>query len=182
MRRADLAELLRAASHVTGDPEPLVLGSQSLLGSHDEDELPLPATASMEADLAFLDDPARAKSDLVEAALGELSEFHLEHGYYAEGVDVGVAVLPGGWRDRLVRSDGTGGLPPGALFLEKHDVAVAKLVAHREKDLSFVAALLDDRMLEVTVLRHRVDLLSPDRGQELRRRLHAWLDHWAPRR
>jgi hypothetical protein len=178
--RAELAGLLRAASHLTGDPEPLVLGSQSILGSHDEDELPLPATASMEADIAFLDDPARTKSDLVEAALGELSEFHLEHGFYAEGVDVQVAALPGGWRDRLIQSDGTGDLPRGALFLEKHDLAVAKLVAHREKDRSFVAALLDARLLEVTVLRERVDRLAPEPGRELRRRLHAWLDHWPP--
>jgi hypothetical protein len=178
VRRAELAELLRSASHVTGDPEPLVLGSQSILGGYDEDELPLPATASVEADLAFLDDPERTKSDLVEAALGELSEFHIQHGYYAEGVDVALAVLPDGWRARLLQSDGAVGLPRGALFLEKHDLAVGKLVAYREKDLAYVTALLDEGLLDVAVLRDRVDRLAVERGEDLGRRLHKWLDHW----
>ena len=37
------------------------MGSQAILGTYDEDDLPPEATASMEADLAFLDDPDRAQ-------------------------------------------------------------------------------------------------------------------------
>ncbi|MGP9681352.1 hypothetical protein [Brachybacterium sp. AOP3-A1-3] len=60
MRRTDLAHLLRAACDVAGDRDVLVIGSQSILGTYDEDELPAAATASIEADIGFLDDPDRA--------------------------------------------------------------------------------------------------------------------------
>ena len=56
MNREQLAHVLRAASGIVDDPEILVIGSQSLLASYDEDELPLAATTSMEVDLAYFDD------------------------------------------------------------------------------------------------------------------------------
>lgn len=179
MNRSQLAELLLAARRVTGDPESLVLGSQSILGSYEEHSLPLPATASMEADLAYLDDPARSKADQVEAALGEMSEFHLSHGFYAEGVDLQLAALPTGWPDRLFHAQDVSDLPAEPWFLDKHDLAIAKLVAHRDKDRRFVAALLDAKLLDATLLHARVDLLPSERGPELPSRLHTWLDHWA---
>lgn len=37
MNRQQLAHLLRAACRITGDPQVLVLGSQSVLGTWDED-------------------------------------------------------------------------------------------------------------------------------------------------
>lgn len=92
MRRQDLAHLLRAACDIAGDHEVLVLGSQSILGAFDEDDLPPAATASMEADIAFLDDPDRFKADQVEGAIGELSTFHLNNGFYAEGVHIETAM------------------------------------------------------------------------------------------
>lgn len=62
------------------DPDVLVLGSQSILGSFDEDDLPAPTTASREADISFLNDPDRQKADQVEGAIGELSAFHTDNG------------------------------------------------------------------------------------------------------
>lgn len=94
MRRADLAHLLRAATRIAGDPNILVIGSQAILGTYSEDELPQEAWLSVEADLAFVDDPASGKADQVEGAIGELSLFHETHSYYAQGVDVTTAVLP----------------------------------------------------------------------------------------
>lgn len=85
MKRQELAHILRAACDITGDQNVLVIGSQSILGAFDEDDLPPAATASMEADIAFLDDPNRIKADEVEGAIGELSTFHQTNGVYAEG-------------------------------------------------------------------------------------------------
>ena len=51
MDRQQLAHVLRAACDVTGDPDIIVLGSQSILGTYDEDDLPPAATMSMEVDL-----------------------------------------------------------------------------------------------------------------------------------
>jgi hypothetical protein len=74
----------------------LVVGSQAILGTVAEAELPSEATTSIEADITFLDGDEQ-KSDLVDAMLGEDSEFHLAYGLYAQGVGVTTATLPGGW-------------------------------------------------------------------------------------
>lgn len=111
MRRADLAHLLRAAARIAGDPNILVIGSQAILAAYGEDELPHEAWLSVEADLAFLDDPASGKADQVDGAIGELSLFHETHSYYAHGVDATTAVLPRGWRDRVVPFDDDAAAP-----------------------------------------------------------------------
>ncbi len=49
MNREQLAHVLRAASGIADDPDILVIGSQALLTSYDEDELPLAATTSMDS-------------------------------------------------------------------------------------------------------------------------------------
>ena len=56
MTREQLAHVLRAAANIAKDPNILVVGSQAILGSHSEDELPEVAWISVEADLAFFDD------------------------------------------------------------------------------------------------------------------------------
>lgn len=76
MTRNELAHVLRAAARIADDPRILVIGSQSILGSFDEEELPEVAWLSTEADLAFLDDPEAKKADSVDGAIGELSPFH----------------------------------------------------------------------------------------------------------
>lgn len=78
MNRQQLAHVLRAASGIVDDPDILVIGSQSLLASHNEHELPDAATASMEVDLAYFDDPDDSKADMIDGAIGELSLFHPE--------------------------------------------------------------------------------------------------------
>ena len=159
MNRRQLAHLLRASAHIAGDQDILVIGSQAILGSFDEDDLPAPATASREVDLAFLDDPDGHKADLVDGAIGELSPFDEQFGYYAQGVAVTTAVLPAGWEGRLVRWQNQSTGQAQAVFLEPHDLAQAKLAAFRDKDRAFVAALLDAGLLNPdTLLGRLVDL------------------------
>ena len=144
MNRLQLAHLLRSACGIAHDTDVLVLGSQSILGSFDEEKLPWEATASQEADIAFLNDPGRAKADEVEGAIGEMSTFHEQNGIYAEGVHVDVATLPDGWKDRLVSWELESSKPAEPRFLEPHDLAVSKLAAGRPKDHNFVLALIRD--------------------------------------
>ncbi|WP_207769475.1 DUF6036 family nucleotidyltransferase [Nocardioides currus] len=159
MNRDELAEVLRAASAITDD-RPLVMGSQAILGSYDEDALPPAATVSMEADVAFLDDDDRHKADMVTGAIGEDSNFHQLRGFYAEGIHVETATLPDGWRDRLI----TWSVPPGAngpgtvaSFLDPHDLVVAKLAAFREKDVRFVTALTRAGLVDPLVALERLE-------------------------
>lgn len=178
MNRQQLAHVLRSASTIAQDADVLVLGSQSILGSFDEEDLPREATASQEADIAFLDDPNRDKSDQVEAAIGEMSRFHEENGVYAEGVHVSTAILPDGWRGRLIGWDLASSRPAEPHFLEPHDLAVAKLAAGRDKDKDFVAALIRAQLLDMAVIRHRVSLLPERADPRVSQRILDWLDHY----
>lgn len=161
MRRQDLAHVLRASCNIVKDGDIIVVGSQSILGSYDETELPRAATMSAEADVAFRSDPDTSKAETVEGAIGELSPFHDAFDYYVDGVDISLIALPDGWEDRLVEWDLQGSLPAEPRFLEPHDLAVAKLVANREKDREFVVALLDAGLLDGEVIKDRVALLPP---------------------
>jgi hypothetical protein len=176
VNRDQLAHILRAASRIVADPAILVIGSQSLLASYDKDELPLEATASMEVDLAYFDDPDESKADAVDAAIGELSLFHQTFGFYAQGVSVYTAVLPDGWRDRVVRWSNESTGAAHAVFLEPHDCVVSKLVAYREKDRAFAAALLKAGLVDAAILHDRVNCLPATLDPGLRQALHDWVD------
>jgi len=169
--RDQLEHVLRAASTIAEERDVLVIGSQSVLGSIPAERLPPEAIASIEVDVAFLDD---AEADLVDGAIGELSPFHSTFGYYAQGVSVSTAVLPAGWRDRLVVVDTAGTTAGRGLCLEPHDCVVAKLVAGRAKDFAFADALLRERLVDLALLAERINLLE-DAEPRLIARLHDWL-------
>jgi hypothetical protein len=86
----------------------------------------------------------------------EASPFHQTFGYYAHGVGEETAVLPAGWKDRLIpiQNENTGG--GAGLCLEVHDLAVSKLVAGREKDLRFIEALLKHGLARPDIIRERL--------------------------
>lgn len=159
MKRTELEHVLHTASRIAEERDVLVIGSQSVLGSIPEDRLPDEAVASIEVDIAFLDDPDEAKADRVDGAIGELSKFHETFGYYAQGVSVTTAVLPPGWRERLIPVENDNTAPGRGLCLEPHDCVVAKLIAGRHKDIAFADALLRSRLVSAAVLSARVDSL-----------------------
>ncbi|MGH6754965.1 MAG: DUF6036 family nucleotidyltransferase, partial [Bradyrhizobium sp.] len=69
------------------------------------------------------------KSDEIEGALGELSDFHQRHGFYADGVEPQTAILPKGWESRLVKVENVNTDGARGWCLEVHDLAVSKLAA-----------------------------------------------------
>ena len=142
MTRSELEHVIRAAGAVSDDREIVIIGSQSMLGQFPD--APAALRVSMEADVYPRNRPERA--DLIDGAIGEGSHFHEQFGYYAQGVGEATAILPDGWRDRLVRirNANTGGCT--GLCLEVHDLAISKYAAGREKDLAFTAALAHYRM------------------------------------
>ena len=98
MLRPQLEYIIRAAAGITGASEFVIVGSQSVLGQFPQapDEL----LVSIEADVFSLRDPA--DNDLIDGSIGEGSPFHQTFGYYAHGVSQETAILPTGWRERLV--------------------------------------------------------------------------------
>jgi hypothetical protein len=155
MTRAALEHLLRAAAAIADERDFVVIGSQAVLGQFPH--APGALLVSIEADLYPRD--AIDKSDLVDGAIGELSQFHETFGYYAHGVDDTTATLPDGWQQRLValHNDNTGGAT--GWCLEVHDLASSKLVAGRDRDREYVRVLLRERMIEPAALEQRVRAL-----------------------
>jgi len=138
MTREQLEHIIRAAGAISGERELVIVGSQAILAAHPD--APASLRASMEADL--FPPAAPDKADLIDGSIGEGSPFHETFGYYAHGVGPETATLPPGWRARAVVVDNENTRGVRALCPSPADLAVSKLLAGRDKDVAFVAALL----------------------------------------
>lgn len=78
------------------------------------------------------------------------------------------AVLPLGWRERVICYRRTDAAPSEAVCLEPHDLVIAKLVASREKDLEFAAALIAADLIQVRTLFDRVEVLGQPEAVRVR--------------
>lgn len=136
MKKQQVDHVLRAAGRITGEKRFVIIGSQSLHGKYPDmaDKIVM----SAEVDLIAMKNPQL--TDLLNE-IGVDSLFHQNNGYYADPVDITTAILPKGWKGRLVN------LPQGdtegvmGLCLEPHDLAIAKYVARRDKDIAFTREL-----------------------------------------
>ncbi len=148
MQRSELEHIIRASGDISQDDEIVIIGSQSILGQFPD--APIRLLASMEADVYPKHNPDLA--DKVDGAIGEGSSFHEQHGYYAQGVGPETAVLPDGWKDRVivVKNENTNGI--AGLCLQVHDLAISKFVAGRYKDLEFIQELIRHEMVKKNVL------------------------------
>ena len=154
MTRDQLEHVIRAAAAITKERSFVVIGSQAVL-------LPYPNAhpdllVSRELDLY----PAMApeKSDLIEGAIGALSQFDETFGYYADGVSPDTAVMPADWMDRAslhYLGDATVVCP------DMHDLAVSKCVAQRAKDARFIVVMLKEGMISPVTLGQRIRQLDP---------------------
>ena len=99
MRRDQLEHAIRTACQIIDRREVIVIGSQAILGTYGEDELPATATMSGEVDiLPIAGDNAETMhlADLIEGVAGEFSPFEELHGFSIDGVDLSTAVVADG--------------------------------------------------------------------------------------
>ena len=183
MRRDQLEHAIRTACQITGALEVIVVGSQAILGTYDETQLPRAATMSVEIDvlpIADTDQETERLADLIEGVAGEFSPFEQTHGFSIDGVDMTTSALPAGWRDRLVRVQNANTAAPSGnpqftgWCLDKEDLCVAKLCALREKDQNFVAALLDIGLVDASTIAARLPTV-PEQFQPGSVRVLSWL-------
>src|ERR1022692_3362903 len=162
MTRVQLEHLIRAAGTIANVDDVVVIGSQAVLGE-------------------FPDAPAEfliSDSDLIDSTIGEGSPFQREFGCYAHGVDETTAILPQGWRDRLILVTGQNTRFVRGWWLEIHYLAIAKYAAGREKDLAFTKALARHAMVRREVLEQRLacTLLDPQVRSIIYNRIQADFD------
>jgi len=136
MKKHQLDHILRAAGDITGQKQFVVVGSQALHGKYPN--LADDIVTSAEVDLFA---PRQPDATELLNEIGVDSPFHVTYGFYADPVDEGTAVLPKGWKGRLVNrpAGDTGG--DRGLCLEPHDLAISKYVASRDKDRIFTQEL-----------------------------------------
>lgn len=143
MKREQLEHLLRASGEIIGESHFFVIGSQSILGKYPD--APDALLQSMEADFI----PKNKKKELEKLnEIGDESRFKELYGMYVDPVDESTAILPRGWRGRLVNicTAATNGVT--GLCLDPHDLFVSKAAAGREKDLDFLQIMVEHRMVD----------------------------------
>lgn len=186
MRRDQLEHAIRTACQIIGRPDVIVVGSQSILGTFDEAQLPADATMSLEVDiLPIADDNVETArlADLIEGVAGEFSPFEELHGFSIDGVDMTTSALPDGWRSRLVKVQNANTAAPSGepqftgWCLDKEDLCVAKLCAFREKDQNFVAALLESGLVAPGTISERLPTV-PERYKPAAERALEWINSW----
>jgi hypothetical protein len=152
MTRAQLEHVIRAAGTIADVEDVVVIGSQAVLGEFPD--APAELLLSNEAEVFPREHTER--TDLIDSTIGEGSPFERAFGYYAHGVDETTAVLPQGWRDRLILVSGENTRFMRGWCLEVHDLAIAKYTAGREKDRDFIRALVRHSMVRREVLEQRL--------------------------
>lgn len=152
MTRLALEHIIRAAGTIADDKDIVVIGSQAILGQFPR--APEALLVSNEADVYPLNHPER--SDLVDGTLGDGSPFEATFGYYAHGIGEETSTLPQGWKDRLVLIENENTRGVRGWCLEVHDLAIAKHVAGREKDIEFNALLAQHGMADRETLLQRL--------------------------
>ncbi|MDI3330252.1 MAG: hypothetical protein QJR09_05870 [Micrococcus sp.] len=183
MRRDQLEHAIRTACRVIDRQDVIVVGSQSILATYREEDLPAAATRSLGVDILPMAADGVQASVLVErleGAAGEFSPFEQLHGIRIEGADARTSILPRGWRDRLVRfPDGSPAARTGegggaGWCLDSVDLCVARLCAFREKDRNFVTALVDHGLVTAAAVSARLDLV-PGEHRAAVERARSWL-------
>jgi len=152
MTRAQLEHVIRAAGTIANVDDVVVIGSQAVLGEFPD--APAELRVSNEADVFPREHVER--SELIDSTIGEGSPFQRAFGYFAHGVDETTAILPQGWRDRLILVSGENTRFVRGWCLEIHDLAIAKYAAGREKDRAFTKALARHSMVKREVLEQRL--------------------------
>ncbi|WP_345536960.1 DUF6036 family nucleotidyltransferase [Variovorax defluvii] len=125
--------MFEEARRLTGHENYVVIGSLSILGTQDEDELPTEMSMSNDIDCYTKADPARIND--AKNALGEGSEFHRANGYFLDPVSPSLPSLPDGWEARMtcIEQDKV-----RVWFLDPDDAAVSKYARSQPNDLRWI--------------------------------------------
>ena len=172
MRLESLKHIARSVQAMMEAERIIVFGSASLLVSFPElAELPeSPLQTTYDADLIpypFEEEIGR----MLDEAFGEDRGFHQKYGYHADIVRPKVTeTFPAQWESRLLPIDGLNKV----YVIDPHDMAAVKCLVAREKDRRQLAYLLAMDLLDVELLRTRIDEIDiPDAK---RTQCHAFLD------
>ncbi len=171
MKREFLFKAFEQACRLTGHKDYVVVGSLSILGTQDEDELPPEMSMSNDIDSYTLADPGRIYD--VKAALGEGSEFHRVNGYFVDPVSPSLPSLPQGWEGRMTCLERRG---IRVWFLDPDDAAVSKYARSQPNDLRWIRAGITSGHISLPRVKSRIPsttFLDADEEARVRKQVHA---------
>ena len=158
MNRAKLVHVPRAVASVTDEKRLVLVGSATVLVA--AKQVPLDMLNTNEIDAFAPDAPDEGMfSDLVEGSLGFGSVFFNTFGYAADGVSSKTASMPSDWRDRARSAPEVA--PPGVEVIvpDIDDIALAKMVAWRDKDRDWLEAGVRSLILDPKAMAARLSRL-----------------------
>ena len=151
MKREFLFKLFKEACRLTQHKDYVVVGSQSILGTQDEADLPGEMSMSIDVDSYTRSDPDRIFD--AKAALGEGSEFHQINGYFLDPVSPHLPSLPDGWQARMssLEQDDI-----RIWFLDPDNAAISKYARSQPNDLRWIRAGITSGYISLPKLKSRV--------------------------
>lgn len=160
MRKKSVDHILRAAAEVTGQKRFVLVGSAAVIVRLKHVPLNMMDTAEIDIYAPEADDVEFA-SEQIDGSIGQGSLFHNNFGYYGDGVSPATAKMPFDWQKRAIEYAGTECPGVIAVVPEEHDVALAKLVAWREKDQDWLTEGVKAGVLSLNVMASRLDRMPP---------------------
>jgi len=151
MELGDLQELFDQARKLTNHAEFVVVGSLSILGIVQGNEIPARMLISIDVDCFIRRDPGRTFE--LQQQLGEGSPFEASHGYYLDPISPAVPTLPKQWEFRLVRVPLDSNIV--VFFLEPNDAAVSKYARGERRDREWIQAGLAAGLLSAPIIESR---------------------------
>lgn len=183
MKRDYLFKLFEQARRLTGHQDFVVIGSLSILGTQDEDELPPEMSMSIDVDAYTQADPGRIHD--ARAELGEGSEFHRAEGYFLDPVSPSLPTLPDGWQARMTRLEQEG---IRIWFIDPDDAAMSKYARSQANDLRWIRAGILSGLVSVAKVKARIattTFLDDQEQARVRAQVDAdlaWFNALSPRR
>ena len=149
--------MLRAAGDITGENQFIIIGSQSIHAKYpDRFES---AHISVEVDLYAKNHPEHT-NNLMQLDKRPCSTKPMAT--TQTPVDATTAVLPKGWKGRLVNLPVTATNGVAGLCLDPHDLLISKYVAHREKDVDFNREVIASGVIDADQLLKLIDATPID--------------------
>jgi hypothetical protein len=177
LRRPDIDHILRAAAALANHARFVIVGNAAVIITARHIPASMMMTQEIDIYADGITDPEPI-SDLIDASIGEGSQFHRTFSYYGDGVSPGTAIMPDDWRGRTIQYVTADGLVT-AICPSANDIAIAKLCAWREKDRDWLRAAVNAGIIDtdrigallrtpmprnapaLTELLRRLDILRP---------------------
>lgn len=174
MNLESIEHIIRAVGSAMEESDVYIIGSNSIfawfnlekvlnegVSEQQKNDIMLLST-SQDVDVILAHNPE--KSEDVSGALGQDSPFHIEYGYYVDGVDFATATLPANWKERcrILQSENTNQVR--GHVIDVHDLVVSKLVAGRPKDLEYIEAAFRMSLINQSILIERLSLTELESG------------------